>query len=126
MITVDIKCDARPMADMGDRLREARIAAGFRSARSAALKFGWNPSTYAAHENGQNGYDPGTAERYARAFKVRSAWLLTADGPRERAPRRPASEDPEGILTIWESMAPAERQRALRVLKALREEEGTS
>ena len=41
------------MSEMGERLKQARIAAGHISARSAALKFGWTPSTYGAHENGQ-------------------------------------------------------------------------
>lgn len=68
------------MDEMGDRLRQARVKAGFRSARSAALRFDWGPSTYAAHENGQNKFDDDLARRYARAFKVSAAWLLTGEG----------------------------------------------
>src|SRR4051812_36003144 len=73
-----------PMQTMGDRLRKARIDAGHKSARRAAQRFGWKESTYAAHENGQNEYDPETAERYGRAFKKPAAWLLTGDGPANR------------------------------------------
>lgn len=62
---------------MADRLRRARIKAGYPSARSAALKFKWGVSTYAAHENGQNDFDPETAEEYGRAFKTSAAYLLT-------------------------------------------------
>jgi len=62
---------------MGDRLRSARIKAGFKSARAAALKHGWTPSTYAAHENGQNEFDPATAAKYGKAFKVSAGWLMT-------------------------------------------------
>jgi phage repressor protein C with HTH and peptisase S24 domain len=76
---------------MGERLREARRAAGFTSARSAAIKHGWGVSTYAAHENGQNEFDAETAEKYARAFKKTSAaWLLTGEGPVARSTRRTA------------------------------------
>ncbi|MDO6485814.1 helix-turn-helix transcriptional regulator [Shimia thalassica] len=52
-----------------NRLKEARIAAGFRSAREAADSFGWTGSTYAAHENGTRGIKPSDIEKYARAFR---------------------------------------------------------
>lgn len=70
---------------MGERLRRARQAAGFKSARAAAIQFGWGVSTYAAHENGQNDFDALTAEKYGRAFKTTAAWLLTGgDNARPR------------------------------------------
>ncbi len=65
---------------MGSRLRKAREDAGFTAARAAALRFGWSPSTYAAHENGQNNFDSGAASIYGRAFKVGPGWLLTGEG----------------------------------------------
>ncbi|MCW2307389.1 helix-turn-helix domain-containing protein [Rhodobium gokarnense] len=64
---------------MADRLRTARAEAGFRSARAAALSLGLSPSTYAAHENGQNAFGPDVARRYAKAFGVTAAWLLTGE-----------------------------------------------
>lgn len=73
------------MGTMGDRLRKARIDAGFKSARSAAQRHGWKESSYAAHENGQNEFGPDVADRYARAFRVSAAWLLTAEGPTRRS-----------------------------------------
>ena len=69
------------MSSMGDRLRKARLAAKFRSARSAALRHGWTESTYAAHENGQNDFDEDAALKYARAYKVSAGWLLTGETP---------------------------------------------
>ncbi len=51
---------------------------------SAAKRFGWPPSTYAAHENGQNGFPVDIAERYAKAFKVSAAWLLSGEGDRNK------------------------------------------
>lgn len=85
MTCVYMFCDYLPMGDMAERLRQARIGAGYRSARSAALRFAWKESTYAAHENGQNDYDPKAAESYGRAFKVPAAWLLTGEGTPKKA-----------------------------------------
>lgn len=69
---------------MGERLREARKKAQFSSAMAAAKRFGWASSTYSAHENGQNEFSVDVAEKYAKAFKVSAAWLLTEEGPMER------------------------------------------
>jgi hypothetical protein len=65
----------------GGRLRQARRDAGFKSARSAALRFGWTPSTYASHENGQTPVPTEAANEYAKAFGVHAAWLITGDDP---------------------------------------------
>jgi SOS-response transcriptional repressor LexA len=65
--------------DTAKRLEQARIAAGFEDAKSAARFFGWKYDTYAQHENGTRGIVR-AAERYARALKVSAAWLLTGEG----------------------------------------------
>jgi hypothetical protein len=62
------------------RLIQARKAAGFKSARAAAIKFGWNCSTYASHENGQSNYGLEKAEKYGLAFGTRAVWLLHGEG----------------------------------------------
>lgn len=72
-------CENSPMGTMGERLKQARERF-YKSARQAALRHGWPPSTYAAHENGQNEFGPEEAKRYAKAFKTRASWLLTAEG----------------------------------------------
>lgn len=70
------------MGDSSERLKQARMRAGFKSARAAALKFGWTPSTYASHENGQTPEVPRDAAIvYARAFRVSPSWILTGEGP---------------------------------------------
>jgi phage repressor protein C with HTH and peptisase S24 domain len=71
------------MTDSNQRLRQAREGAGFSSARSAALRFGWTPSTYASHENGQTPVPAKEAPKYGKAFKVSAAWLLTGEGQRK-------------------------------------------
>lgn len=63
-----------------DRLRRARLAAGFETGTDAARKFHWHVSSYLAHENGQNGIRIKPAQKYARAFNVSASWLLTGEG----------------------------------------------
>lgn len=64
------------MMSMSDRLRQARVNAGYQSASAAAKMHGWGVSTYIAHENGQNDYNADRAEVYAKAFKTTAEWLL--------------------------------------------------
>jgi DNA-binding XRE family transcriptional regulator len=81
------------MSDRGDRLKKARVSAGWKSARSAALSMGISPSTYAAHENGQNDFDVEVAKQYARKFGARWEWILDGDGgPKEELTYASASE----------------------------------
>lgn len=69
--------DDRP--DSAKRLERARIARGFLDAKSAAQFFGWKYDSYAQHENGTRGITRAAA-RYAKAFRVSEAWLLTGEG----------------------------------------------
>jgi hypothetical protein len=73
-----MKFDDRP--EPAKRLEQARIARGFSDAREATLAFGWNYHTYAQHENGTRGIVR-AASRYAKAYGVSEAWLLTGTGP---------------------------------------------
>jgi phage repressor protein C with HTH and peptisase S24 domain len=80
-ISVPASWQVSVMSTIHDRLRQARIRAGFKSARSAATRHGWKPSTYASHENGQTPNPPREAIRdYARRFRVPLAWLETGEG----------------------------------------------
>lgn len=63
-----------------DRLRRARIAAGYGTASSAARAGGWKVPTYQGHENGWRDFDEIAAEAYAQAYKVDPAWLLFGRG----------------------------------------------
>lgn len=68
------------MTTPGERLREARMKAGFTSALAAAEALEMKPSTYNAHEragaHGARMYSPDDAVRYARRFGVTAEWLL--------------------------------------------------
>lgn len=57
-------------------LRAARKTAGFRSAASAALHFGFSESTYRAQESGRRRIQPEDAAKYAAAFDIKSDELL--------------------------------------------------
>jgi phage repressor protein C with HTH and peptisase S24 domain len=57
----------------GRRLAAARLAAGYRSARAAALANGWPESTYRAHEAGTRTIGQDDAERYAGRFRSRGS-----------------------------------------------------
>lgn len=71
------------MTDAASRLREARVAAGFESASSAAKAMGVGISTYVQHENGGRGFPAGRALKYGRFFRVRPEWLLYGRGEKE-------------------------------------------
>lgn len=71
------------MGESNDRLRQARIAARFTSARKAALRFGWKPSTYSSHENGQTPVPIEAAFRYGHKLGVSAIWILFGIGPKE-------------------------------------------
>lgn len=67
------------MKSTAQRLKQARIDAGYESATQAARAMGISVSTYSAHENGQNGLKLKFAEKYARKFKISQSWLLTGE-----------------------------------------------
>ena len=75
------------MGERHDRLRQARIAAGFERASDAAARFGWNENTYKSNENGNAPFSFRKAKDYAEAFGVRAEWLYDDTGP-----VRPGSE----------------------------------
>lgn len=65
------------MSTPAERLKQARIRAGFKSATAAAKAFGWTESTYLGHENGSRGLPVDAAQRYGRAFRVPWEFLLS-------------------------------------------------
>jgi transcriptional regulator with XRE-family HTH domain len=63
----------------GDRLRAARLNAGYKSVAKAAAALGMSESSYRAHENGQNAFTADQAEKYAQAFGSDAGWLMFGD-----------------------------------------------
>lgn len=62
------------------RLRDARKARGFATAKLAAEAMGEAPSTYAQYENGTRGFGKTKARKYAARFGVTPEWLLFGNG----------------------------------------------
>lgn len=62
------------------RLRRARIAAGYKFAADAARAFGWDEFIYRSHESGRRKFDAEWADRYGKALRVPSEWLLLGRG----------------------------------------------
>lgn len=70
--------------EIGQRIKLAREASGFRRAAEAAPSLGLKYATYAGHENGSR--DPkGNIELYARRYGVSTDWLLTGRGQGPKA-----------------------------------------
>lgn len=74
--------------DRAQRLRQARIAAGFESASVAASSFGWPYQTYASHENGNRNIGHKHLVKYAKALRVPLDWLAYGRGVQDGRPAR--------------------------------------
>ena len=105
----------RCMDTPAERLRIARIRAGFETAKEAAEAMGFPVSTYLAHENGSRGYPASKAFTYARKFKVREQWLLYGVGPAPGETDAPKAE----VINIWDRLDPTARREALDILRIL-------
>lgn len=71
---------ARVVRTAHERLRAAREAAGYETAKAAAEAMGASVATYLQHENGTRGFPAQRAQRYARFFKTTPEWLLYGRG----------------------------------------------
>jgi len=63
--------------EIGNRLKAARKAAGFSSAKNATIALGISYRTYVVHENGNRGIGREMLELYASRFNVTIDWLLS-------------------------------------------------
>lgn len=77
-----------PRSEQHERLRAARLAAGYASTSDAARAMGLAVSTYTNHENGTAGLSR-SGDRYARFFGVNYEWLMTGKGQMKDAPAAP-------------------------------------
>tara|TARA_Y100000310_G_C20692831_1_gene823461 strand:- start:113 stop:508 length:396 start_codon:yes stop_codon:yes gene_type:complete len=106
---------AHHMSDPAERLRIARLRAGFETAKEAAEAMGFPVSTYLAHENGSRGYPAKKAFTYARKFKVSEQWLLYGTG---KAPGLDGDLNAE-IISIIDHLPPIKKEAALAMLRGL-------
>ncbi len=103
------------MKDASERLRIARLRAGFEHGKDAAEAMGIPVSTYLGHENGNRGYPAKKAEIYARKFKVREQWLLYGVG---EGPGHNGDQKAE-IISIIDRLPPLKQAEALGYLRGL-------
>jgi SOS-response transcriptional repressor LexA len=75
----------RAVSNPAERLKAAREAAGYETAKAAAEAMGIAVATYIQHENGTRGYPSSRADRYASFFRTSPEWLLYGRG---KTPRR--------------------------------------
>lgn len=106
---------AQCMSDPAERLRIARLRAGYATGKEAAEALGFPVSTYLSHENGSRGYPAKKAFTYARKFKVREQWLLYGVGP---APGETDDVKAE-VVDITDRLPPLKLAEALGYLRAL-------
>lgn len=67
---------------IGRRLRLARKACGYKSARAFATKYNIPESTYSQHETGKRALGPELLIFYSQCLGIEPGWLLT--GPDEQ------------------------------------------
>ena len=65
---------------IGTRIRAARKAAGFQTAKSFLKKYKFPASTFSQHESGARVPDDETLEYYSKLFEVNLNWLKTGKG----------------------------------------------
>lgn len=68
-------------AQRAQRLKEARVNRGYRTAAQAARAHLWNVNSYSSNENGNAPYSFVKAKKYGDAFGVRAEWLYDGAPP---------------------------------------------
>ncbi|KCZ47746.1 helix-turn-helix transcriptional regulator [Hyphomonas sp. CY54-11-8] len=99
------------METRGDRLKKARMDAGYTTVRAACDAFGYKYPTYAGHENGSREFDFDEAERYAKNYSVDVMWLMNG--------KTPAKGERAEVIDIWSRIPERDRQAALNMLRGL-------
>lgn len=113
------------MQTPAERLREARIRAGYKTARAAAERVAVPYPTYAGHENGNRAYEPDDAARYGRAFNARPEWLLFGDlGPepivQTQDPQPPLAPVVKAIADSLDGLSEGEQRMIADVVRRQR------
>lgn len=104
---------SRPIGDdrtPGERLREARLAAGYATAKAAATARGWSTTTYCQHESGTRRLTWDRATIYGTAFGEAPEWLIGG------APAT-LSESQRRALAALDRYPEADREAVIRMLE---------
>lgn len=95
------------MSTPHERLKAARLAAGFKSARDATDRFGWTYPTYAGHENGTRGITPEAAEEYGARFRVSPSYIVFGEREAQGEVLAPDAIIPEDLIPVYDVSASA-------------------
>lgn len=74
---------------LSERLKQARLAQGYATAKEFALKYNLKVSTYGLHEAGTRAMSFDVIEHYCELLAINPNWLLTGEG----ADQRPLTRD---------------------------------
>lgn len=106
--------------EIAARLGQARLAAGFESAREAAHRMGWPEPTYAQHENGTRGIRLPVAQKYAAAFGTTASWILHGEGPATTdTTKRPVVGMAEQDVAPYEGGTPQRKAMMRQIARAV-------
>lgn len=95
------------MEQVSDRLRRARLASGYKTVTDACRAFGFKRAAYTHHESGLRGLKTDVAQRYARAFGVSQAWLLTGEGKGPDGKKKQEASTAPQVMLIGDVQAGA-------------------
>lgn len=99
-----------------ERLKLARLQAGFREAKEACEKLGFSYPAYKAHEAGDRGLRPAVAEQYAKAFGVAVQWLQYGTGSAQPLGASPLIKQ---VLVLLQDMSEADQRRVLGYVEGI-------
>src|SRR5262245_13556506 len=101
---------------LAERLKKARVAAGYETAKEAAVKFHWNEGSYRACEAGRRQPSRKMSMAYAKALDVDLTWLLSGMGAPTSEPTRPEVQQVPiyrlGALKKWKALLTSTEHRA--------------
>ena len=95
-----------------DRLKKARLEAGYKKPRDAYSALGIASATFYGHENGSRALTAKAGRLYADKYRVRFEWLMN-----ERGPMKVGKSDP--LQELYDAIPPEKREIALDIWKSL-------
>lgn len=109
------------LAEAHERLKWARINAGFPTARSAAESLGMQENTYSAYERAPDkskatDLDHQSAMKFGKKFKVSWTWLLVREGTPFS---KPMTEPQRRVLEKMSAAPEVEQERAAELVEAI-------
>lgn len=109
--SIGVALNLSGMETMADRIRSARIRAGYQTSAEAARRLGIKPATYRHYENDMRKPRPDRIPDIAKLFKVSAQWILTG--------RTVSEADETEIVDLYRRSNNQNRQAVLTLLRQL-------